>query len=78
MSPSLCNFLFSSVDKKFEITSLDLKVYDDSKTEVDEEVIEFLIKRQDLGVLEICPQGPNLDGEFLISSLLYIHLSNPG
>lgn len=54
--------------KKFYIPTLDLKVYDESKTEVDEEVFEFLLKKQNLGVLEIClPQGPNLVGELLIS-----------
>ncbi|KAK1903453.1 General transcription factor II-I repeat domain containing protein 2 [Dissostichus eleginoides] len=40
--------------------TLDLKVFDVTKTEVDEEVFEFLIQKQDLGVLEIClPQDPN-------------------
>ncbi|XP_038823645.1 uncharacterized protein LOC120023664 [Salvelinus namaycush] len=49
-----------SVANKFDIPTLDLKVYDESKTEVDEEVFEFLLKKQDLGVLEIClPQDPN-------------------
>lgn len=63
----MCNFILSSVVKKFDIPTLDLKVYDESKTEVDEEVFELLVKRQDLGVLEVClPQVPNLDGEFLI------------
>ncbi|XP_033989913.1 uncharacterized protein LOC117485465 [Trematomus bernacchii] len=46
--------------KKFDIPTLDLKVFDVTKTEVDEEVFEFLIQKQDLGVLEIClPQDPN-------------------
>lgn len=60
-------FVFT-VAKKFDIPTLDLKVYDESKTEVDEEVFEFLLKKQDLGVLEIClPQGPNPDGEWLLT-----------
>ncbi|XP_078793150.1 uncharacterized protein LOC144987732 [Oryzias latipes] len=42
------------VAKKFNIPTLDLKVFDDSKTEVDEEVFDFLIKTPNLGVLEIC------------------------
>ncbi|XP_032386248.1 uncharacterized protein LOC116698425 [Etheostoma spectabile] len=50
------------VAKKFDIPTLDLKVYDESQTEVDEEVFEFLLMKQDLGVLEIClPRSPNLD-----------------
>ncbi|KAJ8364593.1 hypothetical protein SKAU_G00134240 [Synaphobranchus kaupii] len=50
------------VAKKFDIPALDLKVYDDSNTEVDEEVFEFLVTRQVLGVLEVrLPQGPNLN-----------------
>lgn len=52
-----------TVANKFDIPTLDLKVYDESETEVDEEVFEFLLKKQDLGVLEIClPQDPNPDG----------------
>ncbi|KAK9538043.1 hypothetical protein VZT92_005604 [Zoarces viviparus] len=50
------------VAKKFDLPTLDLKVYDESKTEVDEEVFEFLLKKQDIGVVEIClPQDPNLE-----------------
>ncbi|KAJ4947161.1 hypothetical protein JOQ06_009202 [Pogonophryne albipinna] len=48
------------VAKIFDIPTLDLKIFDVTKTEVDEEVFEFLIQKQDLGVLEIClPQDPN-------------------
>ncbi|XP_032365767.1 uncharacterized protein LOC116683406, partial [Etheostoma spectabile] len=50
--PSQCNKC--TVAKKFDIPTLDLKVYDESQTEVDEEVFEFLLMKQDLGVLEIC------------------------
>ncbi|XP_034733372.1 uncharacterized protein LOC117948042 [Etheostoma cragini] len=50
------------VAKKFDIPTLDLKVYDESQTEVDKKVFEFLLLKQDLGVLEIClPQSSNLD-----------------
>jgi len=48
----------SSVAKKFDIPTLDLKVYDESKTEVDEEVFEFLLKKQDLGVLDLFTPRP--------------------
>ncbi|KAK7912801.1 hypothetical protein WMY93_013012 [Mugilogobius chulae] len=50
------------VAKRFDIPTLDLKVYDESKTEVDEDVFEFLLKKQDLGVLDIC--SPNEDDGF--------------
>lgn len=51
-----------TVAKTFDIPTLDLKVYDESKTEVDEEAFEFLLKKQGLGVLEVClPQDPNPD-----------------
>lgn len=71
-------FVFT-VANKFDIPTLDLKVYDELKTEVDEEVFEFLLKKQDLGVLEIClPQDPNPDGELLISLELHIHPYSPG
>ena len=56
-------FVFA-VAKKFEIPTLDLKVYDDSKTEVDEEAFVFLLTQPNLGVLEVCfPQVPNSEGE---------------
>lgn len=70
-------FVFT-VANKFDIPTLDLKVYDESKTE-DDEVFEFLLKKQDLGVLEIClPQDTNPDGELLISLELHIHPYSPG
>ncbi|XP_018552041.1 uncharacterized protein LOC108897101 [Lates calcarifer] len=57
------------VSKKFNILSLDLKIFDESKTEVDEEVFEFLIKKQDLGVLEIrLPQGPDSSDSWSFST----------
>ncbi|XP_076605650.1 uncharacterized protein LOC143332212 [Chaetodon auriga] len=42
------------VSKKFEIPTLDLKVYDDLNTEVDEDAFAFLVMKPDLGVLEVC------------------------
>ena len=43
-------------------------VYDESKTEVEEEVFDFLLKKQDIGVLEIClTRGPDSSGESLIT-----------
>lgn len=56
-----------TVAKKFDIPTLDLKVHDDSKTEIDENVFELLLKSQNLGVLEICLHKglPNLNGELM-------------
>lgn len=66
-----CCFIFT-VSKKFEIPILDLKVYDDLNTEVDEDAFEFLVKKPDLGVLEVrLPQGPDPEGELLINLLSY-------
>ncbi|KAK7896384.1 hypothetical protein WMY93_021709 [Mugilogobius chulae] len=42
------------VARKFDMPMSDVKVYDESKTEVDEGAFEFLLNKQDLGVLEIC------------------------
>ncbi|KAK7909765.1 hypothetical protein WMY93_014449 [Mugilogobius chulae] len=53
------------VGRKFDMPMLDVKVYDESKTEVDEGVFEFLLNKQDLGVLEICSSNED-DG---VSSL---------
>lgn len=70
------SYFVITVAKKFDIPTLDLKVYDDSKTEIDDEVFQFLVKSQDLGVLEICLSvNPNPDGELsliLINTLLPI------
>ncbi|KAK2869072.1 hypothetical protein Q7C36_000943 [Tachysurus vachellii] len=46
-----------SVCKKFDLPTMDVKVFDDSKTEVDEEAFEYLLTRPDLGVLEILIPG---------------------
>ncbi|KAI4832135.1 hypothetical protein KUCAC02_015112 [Chaenocephalus aceratus] len=65
------------VAKQFDIPTLDLKVFDVTKTEVDEEVFEFLIQKQDLGVLEIClPQDPNEEYAKGITSL-FPNLADP-
>ncbi|XP_030576815.1 uncharacterized protein LOC115773972 [Archocentrus centrarchus] len=54
------------VVKKFNIPTLDLKVFDDSKTEVDEEVFDFLLNKPNLGVLEIClAQDQNPEDGFM-------------
>lgn len=63
--------------KKFDIPTLDLKVYDDSKTEIDEEVFEFLVMSQNLGVLEIClAVNPKSDGEFDENSSSHVFCTN--
>lgn len=65
------------VANKFDIPTLDLKVYDESKTEVDE-----VFEKQDLGVLEIClPQDTNPDDSLsssAISSLSKYSRDNEG
>ena len=58
----------SAVSKKFEIPTLDFKIYDDLNTEVDEDAFAFLVTKPDLGVLEVrLPQGPDPEGEALIN-----------
>ncbi|XP_041634627.1 uncharacterized protein si:cabz01074946.1 isoform X1 [Cheilinus undulatus] len=42
------------VAEKFDLPTPDLKVFDETKTEVDRDAFEFLLKKQDLGVLEVC------------------------
>lgn len=61
------SYFVLTVAKKFDIPTLDLKVYDDSKTEIDEDVFELLLKNQDFGVLEICLHKslPNINGELM-------------
>ncbi|XP_058245046.1 uncharacterized protein LOC131352740 [Hemibagrus wyckioides] len=57
------------VAKKFDLPTMDVKVFDDSKTEVDEEAFEYLLTRPDLGVLEIFIPGTNFDDTLSSSSL---------
>lgn len=59
--------------KKFSIPTLDLKVFDDSKTEVDEEVFELLLKSPNLGVLEIC-EAQDLHPEGKVSFVYFCEL----
>lgn len=62
-----------TVVKKFNIPTLDLKVFDDSKTEVDDEVFDLLISSPNLGVLEIClAQNPNPEGMLFLKGHLFI------
>ncbi|KAM7376732.1 hypothetical protein PAMP_006440 [Pampus punctatissimus] len=52
----------TEVSKKFEIPTLDLKVYDDYNTEVDEGAFAFLVMKPDLGVLEVyLPKGSDFE-----------------
>ena len=43
---------------------IDLKVYDDQNTEVDEDAFDYLINKPNLGMLEV-PLGPDPEGESL-------------
>ena len=72
----LCNIFLISVSKKFEIPTLDLKVYDDLNTEVDKDAFAFLVMKPDLGVLEVClPKGSDFEGESLVNLESYIPFS---
>ncbi|XP_052426408.1 uncharacterized protein LOC127968947 [Carassius gibelio] len=58
------------VANKFDLPTMDVKVFDDSKTEVDEEAFVYLLTRPDLGVLEIViPCTANIDDSLSSSSL---------
>lgn len=72
-------FVFT-VSKKFEIPTLDLTVYDDLNTEVDEDAFAFLVTKPDLGVLEVClPTGSDFEGESLVNlGVLYSNPCSPG
>ncbi|XP_072564698.1 uncharacterized protein [Paramormyrops kingsleyae] len=58
------------VAKKFDLHTMDVKVFDDTKTEVDEEAFEYLMTRPDLGVLEIFIPGTASLNDSLSSSSL--------
>ncbi|KAM7399508.1 hypothetical protein PAMP_018775 [Pampus punctatissimus] len=79
VSMLLCVKLFSKdkVTKKFEIPTLDLKVYDDLNTEVDEDAFAFLVMKPDLGVLEVClPKGSDFYDSVSLSTSHSIASSN--
>nr|XP_055048149.1 uncharacterized protein LOC129433557 [Misgurnus anguillicaudatus] len=56
------------VAKKFNLPTINVKVFDDSKTEVDEESFEYLLTRPDLGVLEIFIPGSTTSLDDYLSS----------
>ncbi|KAJ8003318.1 hypothetical protein DPEC_G00147080 [Dallia pectoralis] len=57
------------VAKKFDLPTMDVKVLDVSKTEIDEEAFEYLLSIPDLGVLEIhIPGTASLNESFSSSS----------
>ncbi|XP_071327488.1 uncharacterized protein [Trachinotus anak] len=65
------------VSKKFEIPALDLKVYDDLNTEVDEDAFAFLLMKPDLGVLEVfLPKGSDFEDSVSPSTSHSIASSN--
>ncbi|KAJ7991339.1 hypothetical protein DPEC_G00282680 [Dallia pectoralis] len=52
------------VAKKLDLPTMDVKVLDVSKTEIDEEAFEYLLSKPDLGVLEIyIPGTASLNGK---------------
>ncbi|KAG5268667.1 hypothetical protein AALO_G00215080 [Alosa alosa] len=54
-SPTTFTFeaFLECVARKFDLPTMDFKVFDDSKTEVDQEAFEYLMMQPDVGVLEI-------------------------
>ncbi|KAI7796135.1 hypothetical protein IRJ41_017408, partial [Triplophysa rosa] len=68
------------VPKKFDLPTINVKVFDDSKTEVDEEAFEYLLTQPNLGVLKmIIPGTASLDGwdSDMSSILMLVHLLPP-
>lgn len=54
--------------KKCILPTMDLKVYDESETEVDE-VFQYHLQRPDLSVLQMClPNETSSDGELFVYS----------
>ncbi|XP_051503155.1 uncharacterized protein LOC127411535 [Myxocyprinus asiaticus] len=69
-TPFTFQMFLECVAKKFDLPTMDVKVFDDSKTEVDEEAFEYLLTRPDLGVLEIFIPGTASFDDSLSSSSL--------
>ena len=53
------------VAKKFDPPTLDIKVYDETRTEIDE-AFEYILKQQDIGVLEIVIPTASVDGKITL------------
>ena len=53
------------VAKKFDLPTLDIKVYDETRTEIDE-AFEYILKQQDIGVLEIVIPTASVDGKITL------------
>ena len=54
------------VAKKFDLPYLDIKVYDETRTEIDDEAFEYILKQQDIGVLEIVIPTASVDGKITL------------
>ncbi|XP_059892717.1 uncharacterized protein LOC132449636 isoform X1 [Gadus macrocephalus] len=63
-SPFQFKVFLESVAKKFDLPTLDIKVYDETRTEIDDEAFEYILKQQDIGVLEIVIPTASVDDSF--------------
>ncbi|CAL8237059.1 unnamed protein product [Boreogadus saida] len=62
-SPFQFQVFLESVSKKFDLPTLDIKVYDETRTEIDDEAFEYILKQQDIGVLEIVIPTASVDDD---------------
>lgn len=66
--PNVTLFNIFQVVKKSILPTMDVKVYDESDTEVDE-VFQYHLQRPDPGVLKMClPNETSSDGELFVYS----------
>ena len=58
--------MYFKVAKKFDLPILDIKVYDETRTEIDDEAFKYILKQQDIGVLEIVIPTASVDGKITL------------
>ncbi|KAL2096963.1 hypothetical protein ACEWY4_006170 [Coilia grayii] len=66
-----CTFesFLECVARKFDLPTMDIKVFDGSRTEVDQEAFEYLMKQPDVPVLEIFIPETTSEDSFISGSL---------
>ncbi|CAL8290568.1 unnamed protein product [Arctogadus glacialis] len=67
-SPFQFEVFLESVAKKFDLPTLDIKDYDETRTDIDE-AFEYILKQQDIGVLEIVIPTASADDSFSSSTI---------
>ncbi|CAL9706546.1 unnamed protein product [Knipowitschia caucasica] len=68
-SPFKFDIFLENVARKFDLPTLNIQVYDETRTEIDEEAFEYILKQKDNRVLEIVIPTANENESFSSSTI---------